>query len=70
MCKAEYSSGIPQGNISSECLMYGKRNNEMFQANITLAPKIVVLNGTLATNWILDLLILSSPEVLQKTVAL
>ena len=41
------------------------RNNEIFQANITKRPNLVVLNGTLAKNLILDLLLFSSSQVPQ-----
>ena len=41
------------------------RNNEIFQANITLRPNLVVLNGALAKNLILDLLLFSFSQVLQ-----
>ena len=41
------------------------RNNEIFQANVTWRPNLVVLNGTLAKNLILDLLLFSSSQVPQ-----
>ena len=41
------------------------RNNGMVQANITLLPNLVDLNGTLAKNLILDLLIFSASQVPQ-----
>ena len=41
------------------------RNNEIFQENVTLRPNLVVLNGTLAKNLILDLLLFSSSQVPQ-----
>ena len=41
------------------------RNNEIFQANVTSRPNLVVLNGTLAKNLIIDLLLFSSSQVPQ-----
>ena len=40
-------------------------NNEIFQANVTQRPNLVVLNGMLAKNLILDLLLFSSSQVPQ-----